>query len=127
MTYKALILRNPARAEATVQEFEKLGITSWCAQLIDTIWPTDRVAVEQMAQQLLAGKYQWLVVTSVNTVRVLDQLIGDRRVPNSLRLASVGEKTSQAISAALGRDVDFQPSLQSASGMLEQWQPEPGA
>lgn len=127
MTYHALILRNPARAEATVQEFEQLGITSWCAQLIDTIWPTDRTELVRMSEQLLAGKYQWLVVTSVNTVRVVDQLIGEQRLPASLRIASVGEKTSLAISELWGREVDFQPTLQSAAGMRDEWQPETDA
>jgi len=127
MAYHALILRNPARAAATVQEFERLGITSWCAQLIDTIWPQDRAAVESMVQRLLEGSYSWLVITSVSTVQVLEQLLAGRSLPQSLRIASVGEKTSQAIAAKLGRSVDFQPQLQSAAGMLEQWQIEQGA
>ncbi|KUM30614.1 hypothetical protein AQ436_13730 [Arthrobacter sp. EpRS66] len=44
-----------------------------------------------------------------------------------MRIASVGEKTSHAITELLGRDVDFQPTVQSASGMVKEWQPEPGA
>ncbi|ALG29453.1 hypothetical protein AOZ07_11000 [Glutamicibacter halophytocola] len=127
MAYHALILRNPARAEATVHEFGKLGITSWCAQLIETIWPRDREALDRMATRLVGGQYSWLVLTSVSTVQVLGQLLTGRPLPPQLRIASVGEKTSQAIAATLGRKADVQPQLQSAAGMLQQWHPEPGA
>lgn len=127
MTYHALILRNPARAAATVQEFDQLGITSWCAQLIETTWPADRRELEVMTQQLVDGAYQWLVITSVNTVRVIEQLLQGRELPQDLRIASVGQKSSEAISRYLGRTADFQPELQSAAGMIESWQPERGA
>ncbi|KSU67052.1 uroporphyrinogen-III synthase [Arthrobacter sp. NIO-1057] len=126
MAYNALILRNPARAEATVAEFEKLGITSWCAQLIETIWPEELHGLEAMVQRLVAGEYSWLVLTSVNTVVVLEKLLASYQLPASLRIASVGEKTSDAITAKLGRSVDFQPEIQSASGMLDKWQLTPG-
>ncbi|UTT38567.1 uroporphyrinogen-III synthase [Glutamicibacter mishrai] len=127
MAYHALILRNPARAEATVRQFEQLGITSWCAQLVTAIWPEDRQELETMAQRLVDGGYSWLAITSVSTVQVLEQVLGSRTLPSSLRIASVGEKTSQAIAAKLGRSVDFQPQVQSAAGMLDLWRPEPGS
>jgi len=126
MAYNALILRNPARAEETVAEFEKLGITSWCAQLIETIWPEDLSALEAMKIRLMAGEYSWLVITSVSTVQVLEKLLAGQVLPATVRIASVGEKTSEAITAKLGRSVDFQPEIQSAAGMLAQWQLEPG-
>lgn len=127
MTYQALILRNPVRAEAIVQEFDQLGITSWCAQLIETIWPTDRTELEAMTRQLLGGTYQWLVITSVNTVRAVEQLLAGRTLPQELRIAAVGQKTSEAIKRYLGRPADFQPVRQSAAGMIDTWKPEQGA
>ncbi|HCJ53163.1 MULTISPECIES: uroporphyrinogen-III synthase [Glutamicibacter] len=127
MAYQALILRSPARAAATVQEFDQLGLTSWCAQLIETVWPADRSSLQRMASELVAGAYSWLVFTSVNTVKVVQQVLDGQPLPEPLRLASVGEKTTEAIERYLGRSVDFEAEEQSAAGMLAAWVPEPGA
>ncbi|MBM7768944.1 uroporphyrinogen-III synthase [Glutamicibacter nicotianae] len=126
MAYQALILRNPARAAATVQEFEQLGITSWCAQLIDTVWPENRSQLHRMGEELVAGRFSWLVLTSVNTVHVVAQVLDGRQLPADLRIASVGQKTTGAISRLLGRSVHFQPAEQSAAGMVAEWRLEAG-
>ncbi|MGH3653913.1 uroporphyrinogen-III synthase [Glutamicibacter sp.] len=127
MAYQALILRNPARAAATVQEFEQLGIISWCAQLIETAWPRDRSQLHRMGEELVAGRYSWLVFTSVNTVHVVEQVLAGRQLPGELRIASVGQKTTEAIARLLGRPVHFQPAEQSAAGMVAEWAVEAGA
>lgn len=127
MAYQALILRDAARAAATVQEFEKLGITSWCARLIDAIWPQDTAALSSMAAALRAGSYDWLVLTSATTVAVLHELLDGRPLPQSLELAVVGAKTAQSARELLGLETDFQPEVQSAAGMAAQWAPPAGA
>lgn len=124
MAYQALILRNPVRAAATVEEFEQLGIASWCAQLLDTIWPEDRGALEGMGDQLVAAEHDWLVFTSVTTVQVVEQVLAGRPLPAGLRIASVGRKTSEAVRDLLGRSADFEPEEQSAAGMVARWHPE---
>ena len=127
MVYQALILRDAARAAATVREFEKLGITSWCSRLIDAIWPQDTAALSSMAAALRAGSYDWLVLTSATTVAVLHELLEGRPLPQSLKLAVVGAKTAQSARELLGLETDFQPEVQSAAGMAAQWAPPAGA
>ncbi|MGP9607323.1 uroporphyrinogen-III synthase [Glutamicibacter sp. AOP38-B1-38] len=126
MTYQALILRDAARAAATVREFEQLGIESCCARLIDTVWPADRSELSRGVAALAAGSYQWLVLTSVNTVEVIATLLAGRPLPPRLRVAAVGTKTAKAARARLGVDADFVPTEQSAAGMVAQWRLEPG-
>ncbi|WP_313812633.1 uroporphyrinogen-III synthase [Glutamicibacter sp.] len=127
MGANALILRDAARAAATVREFTRLGITSRCAQLIAAIWPEDTAELEAACQRLRAGAFDWLVVTSANTVYVLAQLLDCRQLGPELKLAVVGTKTAQVAKELLGLDPAFRPRVQSAEGMLAGWRPEAGA
>lgn len=127
MGNEALILRDAARAAATVREFSQLGITSRCAQLIATVWPEDPTPGQETVAKLLAGDYDWLVLTSATTVHAMAQLLGERKLPQNLKLAVVGNKTAAVAKDLLGLDVKFTASIQSAAGMLAEWTPEAGA
>lgn len=122
MQPKAIILRAPQRAAATVAALRPLGFESHCVQLIETIWPQDLSALDARLKRLLAGDYAWTVLTSVNTVRVLASRLGHRRIPASTLIAAVGEKTAESVAELLRREVDFIPEVQSAAGMLAGWQ-----
>lgn len=126
MAYQALILREAVRAAATVREFEKLGIECFSAQLIETVWPQDLSALRRSIHSLVAGEYHWLVLTSVNTVQVIATILDGRELPRGLKVASVGTKTAAVAAARLGVVSDFVPTDQSAAGMVEQWQLNPG-
>ncbi|PRB71206.1 uroporphyrinogen-III synthase [Arthrobacter sp. MYb213] len=126
MKHQALILREAARAAATVREFEKLGIESFSAQLIETVWPQDLRELRRSIQWLVAGEYQWLVLTSVNTVEVIATILDGDQLPRGLKVASVGTKTAAVAKQRLGVDSDFVPTDQSAAGMVEQWHLDPG-
>ena len=126
MQPKAIILRAPQRAAATVAALERLGISSSCVQLIETIWPSDPTALHAAVGRLRRGDYQWTVFTSVTTVQVIAQLLGPHRIPAGTRLAAVGVKTAEQVRALLHREVDFVPEVQSAAGMVRQWHLAPG-
>ena len=76
-------------------------------------------------EALASGHYAWVSFTSANTVRACAQLWGDEfaRVCASggVRVACVGAATARAVRAQLGLDADFQPSVQSAAGMLAEF------
>ena len=81
-------------------------------------------------EALASGHYAWVSFTSANTVRACAQLWGDefaRAVhAGGVRVACVGAATARAVHAQLGLDTDFQPSVQSAAGMLTEFgQPTP--
>ena len=75
---------------------------------------------------LASGRYAWVSFTSANTVRACAQLWGDefaRAVrAGGARVACVGAATARAVHAQLGLDTDFQPQVQSAAGMLAEFE-----
>ena len=80
------------------------------------------VALEALA----SGHYAWVSFTSANTVRSCAQLWGAefaRACANGgVRIACVGAATARAVHAQLGLDTDFQPQVQSAAGMLAEFE-----
>ena len=81
---------------------------------------------------LESGSYAWVSFTSAHTVRACAELWGEnfaRAVhAGGVRIACVGAATARAVCAQLGLDADFQPSVQSAAGMLAEFEgPAAGA
>lgn len=81
---------------------------------------------------LESGSYAWVSFTSAHTVRACAELWGEdfaRAVhAGGARIACVGAATARAVRAQLGLDADFQPSVQSAAGMLAEFEgPAAGA
>ena len=74
---------------------------------------------------LESGVYAWVSFTSAHTVRACAELWGEdftRAVHSGgARIACVGAATARAVRAQLGLDADFQPSVQSAAGMLAEF------
>ena len=77
-------------------------------------------------EALASGHYAWVSFTSANTVRACAELWGDefaRAVhAGGARVACVGAATARAVHAQLGLDADFQPQVQSAAGMLAEFE-----
>ena len=77
-------------------------------------------------EALASGHYAWVSFTSANTVRACAQLWGDefaRAVhAGGARVACVGAATARAVHAQLGLETDFQPQVQSAAGMLSEFE-----
>lgn len=75
---------------------------------------------------LESGSYAWMSFTSAHTVRACAELWGEdfaRAVhAGGVRIACVGAATARAVRAQLGLDADFQPSVQSAAGMLAEFE-----
>ena len=80
------------------------------------------VALEALA----SGHYAWVSFTSANTVRACAELWGEQFARScasgGVRIACVGAATARAVRAQLGLDADFQPSVQSAAGMLAEFE-----
>lgn len=77
-------------------------------------------------EALASSHYAWVSFTSANTVRACAQLWDDefaRAVhAGGVRVACVGAATARAVHAQLGLDTDFQPQVQSAAGMLAEFE-----
>lgn len=77
-------------------------------------------------EALASGHYAWVSFTSANTVRACAELWGAefaRAVhAGGVRIACVGAATARAVHAQLGLGTDFQPQVQSAVGMLAEFE-----
>ncbi|BAS20549.1 uroporphyrinogen-III synthase [Rothia mucilaginosa] len=83
-------------------------------------------------EALASGQYAWVSFTSANTVRACAELWGDdfarACASGGVRIACVGAATACAVHTQLGLGTDFQPQVQSAAGMLAEFeQPVAGA
>ncbi|RME50666.1 MAG: uroporphyrinogen-III synthase [Caldilineae bacterium] len=94
--------------------------------------PEDASELDQALQETLAGAYDWLVLTSGNTVRVLAQRLEeqgrDRRALGSadVKVAAVGSSTATAAQRQLGLDVDVLPEEFVAESLADALHMEPG-
>ena len=77
-------------------------------------------------EALASGHYAWVSFTSANTVRACAQLWGTEFAhacaSGGVRIACVGAATTRAVHAQLGLGTDFQPQVQSAAGMLAEFE-----
>ena len=77
-------------------------------------------------EALASGQYAWVSFTSANTVRACAELWGDdfarACASGGVRIACVGAATARAVHAQLGLGTDFQPQVQSAAGMLAEFE-----
>lgn len=77
-------------------------------------------------EALASGQYAWVSFTSVNTVRACAELWGDKFAracaSGGVRIACVGAATARAVHTQLGLGTDFQPQVQSAVGMLAEFE-----
>lgn len=77
-------------------------------------------------EALASGQYAWVSFTSANTVRACAQLWGEKFAraihTGGVRVACVGAATARAVHAQLGLNTDFQPQVQSAAGMLAEFE-----
>ena len=81
---------------------------------------------------LASGQYAWVSFTSANTVRACAELWGAEFAracaSGGVRIACVGAATARAVHTQLGLGTDFQPQVQSAAGMLAEFEgPAAGA
>lgn len=77
-------------------------------------------------EALASGHYAWVSFTSANTVRACAELWGTEFAracaSGGVRIACVGAATARAVHAQLGLGTDFQPQVQSAAGMLAEFE-----
>ena len=77
-------------------------------------------------EALASGHYAWVSFTSANTVRACAELWGDdfarACASGGVCIACVGAATARAVHTQLGLGTDFQPQVQSAVGMLAEFE-----
>jgi uroporphyrinogen-III synthase len=117
--WRVLVPRGGKWGDGVSASLREHGGVPVIAPLINFASAEDPTALSHALQELGAGAYDWLVVTSATTV---DVLVSQRtRVPDGTRIAAVGETTGAALALA-GYRVDFVPTGDnSARGLVKEW------
>ena len=118
-----------AFARALAEECAQNGVGE-CRVLFAPLQQARTVPSTEELRGILAllesGSYAWVSFTSAHTVRACAELWGEDFAcavhAGGVRIACVGAATARAVRAQLGLDADFQPSVQSAAGMLAEFE-----
>ena len=130
---RVLVTRSPDRAGALVSALRATGAEPLLLPLIDFEQAADQHSLGVAFDALGAGAYTWLVVSSVTTVQVLQELAAERGsalnawLPGSLQIAAIGPATRRVLEA-LDIPVDLSPTgQQSGAGLLDIWPDRAGS
>jgi uroporphyrinogen-III synthase len=95
-----VVTRARAQASGLVQRLAALGAVVVELPVIAIEDPVDGgAALDAAAGRLVAGAYEWVVVTSANAVTRLVDALGGRVVPPATRWAAVGTSTARSLEA----------------------------
>ncbi|CAN5579697.1 hypothetical protein BH09ACT4_BH09ACT4_10070 [soil metagenome] len=117
--WRVLVPRGGTWGDGVAATLRRYGAVPVIAPLINFASAEDPSALANALHELQDGQFDWLVVTSATTV---DVLTGQGvKVPDSTRIAAVGETTGAALQLA-GYRVDFVPHADnSARGLVKEW------
>jgi len=95
---RVVVTRARAQASGLVRRLTDLGATVVELPVIAIEGPADRgAALAAAADRIVAGAYEWVVVTSANGVVRLVDALGGRAAPAATRWAAVGTSTARAL------------------------------
>lgn len=117
--WRVLVPRGGPWGDAVAAALRARGASPIIAPMINFAPADDQAALEAAIARLNEGAFDWLTVTSATTVDVLSSY--GAVIPESTKVAAVGETTAAALVAA-GYHADIVPSEDnSARGLLEEW------
>ncbi|GGJ08977.1 uroporphyrinogen-III synthase [Paenarthrobacter histidinolovorans] len=126
---RILITRSADRAQPLADALGDLGAEPLVLPLIDFERAHDQSGLDSGLDRLSAGGFDWLVISSITTVRVLLEKAAGRGVdiaallPAGTKVATIGQSSRQALES-VGLVVDLAPTdVQSAEGLLQVWEP----
>ena len=118
--WRVLVPRGGPWGDAVAASLRARGASPVIAPMINFAPTDDQPALEAAMAKLAAGGFDWVTVTSATTVDVLSSY--GAVIPESTKVAAVGETTAAALVAA-GYRADIVPSEDnSARGLLEEWE-----
>ncbi|MCW2796805.1 uroporphyrinogen-III synthase [Nocardioides sp.] len=123
--WRVLVPRTKEQAGAVSARLRGYGAVPEEVPTISVEPPRNPLQMDKAVRGLVEGRYEWIAFTSVNAVKAVREKFEeyglDARAFSGLKIAAVGDKTAQAISA-WGLRADLTPSgEQSAAGLLADW------
>lgn len=114
-----LVTGTPSLGNAIRHAFEERAATVTYQPTIEIGPSSSPAALEQAAERLRSGSYDWIVITSQHAVKVLERLLAGVPKPPAMRIAAVGASTSKCLNER-GIAVDVFPvDDQRVSGLLD--------
>lgn len=124
---RVLITRSADRARPLASLLSSLGAVPLVLPLSDFERAQDQASLDAALDRLAEGDFEWLVISSITTVRVLLEKAAERGttpaglVPSNTRVATIGP-SSRGILESVGIGVSLAPTdLQSAEGLVALW------
>src|SRR4051812_39393258 len=117
--WRVLVPRGGKWGDGVAATLRSFGAIPVIAPMINFASADDGPALANALHELQDGQFTWLVITSATTV---DVLLGQGvTIPDSTKIAAVGETTGAALALA-GYRVDFVPGGDnSARGLVKEW------
>ena len=129
---RVLITRTADRARPLASLLSGLGAEPLVLPLIDFEKAGDQVPLDAALERLVAGDFNWMVISSITTVRVLLEKAAQRGVavadlvPADTKVATIGP-SSRHVLESVGLTVALAPAeVQSAEGLLAVWEASSG-
>jgi uroporphyrinogen III methyltransferase / synthase len=125
--WRVLVPRTKEQAAVVSQRLREYGAVPEEVPTIAVEPPRTPQQMERAVKGLVTGRYQWVAFTSVNAVRAVRERFEeyglDARAFAGVKVAAVGEQTSQAL-LDFGIRPDLTPAEdQSAEGLAAVWPP----
>lgn len=118
-SWRVLVPRGGSWGDSVAAGLRTYGAVPVIAPMLNFASAEDPAALANALHQLQDGQFDWIVLTSATTVDVL--VSQNTRIPDTTRVAAVGETTAAALTAS-GYRVDFAPtSDNSARGLVKEW------
>ncbi len=123
--WRVLVPRTKEQAATLSHRLRGYGSVPEEVPTISVEPPRNPLQMDKAVRGLVEGRYEWIAFTSVNAVKAVREKFEeyglDARAFSGLKLAAVGEKTAESLSA-WGLRADLVPSgEQSAAGLLAEW------
>ncbi len=116
---RILIPRGGPWGNAVASELRELGASAVVAPMTNFVVTDDAAALESALADLRDGAFDWVTFTSATTVDVVSAYRAV--IPDSTKVAAVGETTAEALKVA-GYRADLVPSEENtAHGLLTEW------
>ena len=123
--WRVLVPRTKEQAGSLGRRLRSYGAVPEEVPTISVEPPRNPQQMDKAVRGLVEGRYEWIAFTSVNAVKAVREKFEeyglDARAFSGLKIATVGDKTAEAL-AAWGLRADLVPTEeQSAAGLLEVW------
>jgi uroporphyrinogen-III synthase len=117
--WRVLVPRGGQWGDGVAATLRSYGAVPVIAPLINFAASDDEAGLAAALRELSAGRFDWIVITSATTVDVL--MSQSVHIPESTKIAAVGETTGAALALA-GYRVDYVPEADnSARGLVKEW------